>query len=251
MNIYRYQSLAAIVLSSLSIAIAGCASTGKTAGDGSTETAAAEGEKGGCNAGVAAVIGGVAGALLGGKEHAGRGAAIGAGVGALACVAYNYHVKQVKTQQQVQQEYKTANKGKLPATTVVDRYETKFSPAVIKPGEKAVLTSYVQIVQGNDKAAAQVEEEATLYGPDGKELKKARKPVNQDAATGAFQTSFALPMPSGVPQGVYRMDTKLFLNGKESAKRSAKLQIAATGTGMPVLIAMHGDGARQIYRHAP
>lgn len=244
MTIYRSRIRVIVTLSVLSLAVYGCAGTGQTSGDGSTDTAAADGGKGGCNAGVAAVIGGVAGALLGGKEHAGRGAAIGAGVGALACVAYNYHVKQVKTQQQVQQEYKTANKGKLPATTVVDRYETKFSPAVIKPGEKAVLTSYVQIVQGKDNATAKVEEEATLYGPDGKELKKARKPVNQDAVSGAFQTSFALPMPSGVPQGIYRMDTKLYLDGKETAKRSAKLQIAAAGDTLPSYVAMHVDGAR-------
>jgi hypothetical protein len=244
MHKFSHPCRAMIAVSVLSLVIAGCASTGQQAGDGSTVAGGGDGGSRGCNAGVAAVLGGVAGALLGGKEHAARGAAIGAGVAALACVAYNYNVEQVKTREQVQQEYKSANKGKLPATTVVDRYETRFAPAVIKPGEKAVLTSYVQIVQGGDNAAPKVEEEATLYGPDGKELKKARKPVNQDVASGAFQTTFALPMPSGVPQGVYRMDTRLFLDGKENAKRSAKLQIAATDTGMPVLVALHADGAR-------
>lgn len=229
MNTYSIRNRAVVALSVLSLAIYGCASTGNTSGDGTADA----GGSGGCNAGVAAVIGGVAGALLGGKEHAGRGAAIGAGVAALACVAYNYQVKQVKTAQQVQQDYKTANKGKLPAMTVVDRYETKFAPAVIKPGEKAVLTSYVQVVQGANNAAAKVEEEATLYGPDGKALKNARKPVNQDASSGAFQTTFSLPMPSGVPQGVYRMDTTLYLDGKETAKRSAQLQVAAADWPTP------------------
>ena len=217
-NRRRVKILALLLTGSLTLG--GCATPGGDSG------APAGSESGGCNTGIAAAVGAVAGALIGGGNDTVKGALIGGAVGALACVAYNYHVRQVKSAQQVQEDYRAAHQGKLPQDTVVDRYETRFSPAVIKPGEKTELVSYVQIVQGQDSPTPLVEEAATLYAPNGKALKTLRKQVNQDAASGAFQSTFALALPSGVPQGRYRMDTVLYLNGKEVAKRNTHLQVA-------------------------
>lgn len=217
-NRRRVKILALLLTGSLTLG--GCATPGGNSGP------PAGSESGGCNTGIAAAVGAVAGALIGGGNDTVKGALVGGAVGALACVAYNYHVRQVKSAQQVQEDYRAAHQGKLPQDTVVDRYETRFSPAVIKPGEKTELVSYVQIVQGQDSRTPLVEEAATLYAPNGKALKTLRKQVNQDAASGAFQSTFALALPSGVPQGRYRMDTVLYLNGKEVAKRNTHLQVA-------------------------
>jgi len=191
-----------------------------------------------CNTAGAAVLGALAGALLGGRNHRLAGAAAGGGLGALACLAYNYHSQQVKSSQQVAAEFESQHQGQLPAQATISRYETRFDPSnQIHPGAGANLDSLIEVVPGADGQAPVVEEEINMYGPDGKLLRTARKPANSNGQAGAYQTQFTFKLPEGVPQGVYAFRTSLYLNGSKVQEGGADLQVVMTdraGSFVPV-----------------
>nr|WKF55948.1 hypothetical protein HUO10_000392 [Paraburkholderia busanensis] len=191
-----------------------------------------------CNPAIAAVAGGVLGAVVtGGNKVA--GAAIGAGVAALLCAAVDYEAKQIKTAQQAQADYRSAHNGRLPDQASLVKYTTSFTPSSISAGDKATLNSYIEVVKGRQDATDPViEEEATIYKPDGSVAKSVRKPVAKTASAGAFSSSFTIPMPQGVPQGAYPVKSTLYVNGTEVAERKVALQVvasASTGTTYALL----------------
>ena len=204
-----------------SLAVSGCAAPG----DG--QPAAAMG--GDCNPALAAGLGAVVGSLLGGGKNTLRGAALGSGVAALACVALNYQAQQVKTAKQVQDEYKAAHRGTLPEQATLVRYDTTFSPTSVRGGQKAQTASYIEVAPGTRDMTPKVEEELTLYKPDGSLLQTVRKPVSATNGSGAFKGGFSIPLPEGVPQGLYPIKTALYLNGKRVAGQDNKLQVVDLG----------------------
>jgi hypothetical protein len=211
-----------------SMLVAGCATPNGEAGSaaaGSTE----------CNPLAAAGVGAVIGVLVGDSA---RGAAIGAGLGAIACMIVNYHTEQVKSAKQVQDEYKSANKGRLPEQTTLVKYDTQLNPSAIRPGQKAQSISYIEVVQGKNDSNPRVEEEMSLYRPDGKVLKTVRKPVSEANAGGAFKGGFTIPLPEGVPQGVYPVKTALYLNGAKVSARDSKLQVVTNESGAATYVAL-------------
>ncbi len=202
----------------VSIALTGCASL-----NGSSSSASGESSE--CNPLMAAGVGAVIGGLIAGKKKAVGGAAIGGALGAFACMAVNYHAEQVKTAKQVQDEYKSTHSGQLPEETKLVKYDAGFKPAVVRGGQKTQSTSYIEVVQGKDNASPSIEEEMTLYKPDGDVIKTVKKPVSSTTSAGAFKGGFTIPMPEGVPEGVYPVKTALYLDGKKVADRDAKLQV--------------------------
>jgi hypothetical protein len=183
-----------------------------------------------CNPLIAGVGGAAIGAIVAGGNRA-AGAAIGAGIAALVCAAVDYEAKQIKTAQQAQSDYQAGHGGRLPEQASVVKYTTSFTPASIPAGEKATLHSYIEVVKGkHDAADPTIEEEATIYKPDGSVAKSVRKPVSQTASAGAFSSSFTIPMPQGVPQGAYPVKSTLYVNGVQVAQREADLQVVASNS---------------------
>lgn len=215
----------------VALALSGCATPGGTGpGDQASATSME------CNPLILGGVGAVVGALIGGGTNTVRGAAIGAGIGSLACVAFNYHTEQVKSAQQVEQDYKAANRGRLPAQATLVKYETAFTPPSIRPGQKAQTSSYIEVAAGTKDAQPVIEEELTLYRPSGEVIKTVRKPVSGTASgAGGFKNSFSIPMPEGVPQGVYPVKTALYLNNQRVAGQNIKLQVAQNGQASVVL----------------
>jgi len=210
-----------LVLSvSLAAMLAGCA----TGGDGQQSAFANIS----CNPAIAAVAGGILGVVVtGGNKVA--GAAIGAGLGALICAAVDYEAKQIKTATQAQADYKAAHSGRLPEQTSIVKYTTAFTPSSISAGNKATLNSYIEVVKGRaDVSDPKIEEEATIYKPDGTVAKSIRKPVSATATGGAFASTFTIPMPQGVPQGTYPVKSTLYVNGVSVAERHENLQVVAS-----------------------
>jgi hypothetical protein len=188
-----------------------------------------------CNAVGAAALGALAGALLAGRNHRLAGAAVGGGLGAAACLAYNYHSQQVKTSDQVAADFEAHHHGQLPVQATVARYETKFDPSnQIKPGTGANLNSFIEIVPGSDGVAPVLEEEINMYGPDGKLLRTAKKPANTNGQAGDYQTQFSFKLPEGVPQGVYAFKTSLYLNGQKVQDGGADLQVVSLDLARPL-----------------
>jgi hypothetical protein len=77
------------------LAVAGCQSPGGPAGSAGVDP---------CNPAIGALVGGALGALVGGGDNRGKGAVIGAGLGALACVAVNAASRQTRTADQVEDD---------------------------------------------------------------------------------------------------------------------------------------------------
>ena len=207
--------------------LAGCA-TGQ-GGGGETTGDVLSGE---CNPLVTGGIGAAIGAIIGGSKHRGQGAATGAAVGALACIAYNYYTKQTKTAQQVANEYKAANKGTLPASATVTKFNAQVAPtATVQAGKTVTVASNIEVVPGTSNPRPSVEQEIALYSPDGKEAGKARKPASQSGGGGAFETSFRFSLPQGVPQGVYPVKSQLYVDGKPVAGTDTRFQVVVGPDG--------------------
>lgn len=179
-----------------------------------------------CSTPAAAIGGALLGALLGGKKHRVAGAAVGGALGAATCVAVNYHSRQVKSAQEVDQEYQRANGGAMPEHASLIRYDSHFNPANrIVAGGSTSLDSYIEVARGSDGVEPRVEEAITLVGPDGKTVKSFTKQASQAASAGAFETQFALTMPEGVPEGTYEFHTSLLLNGQAVHDSVLPLQV--------------------------
>jgi len=205
--------------------VAGCAGPGGPLGtDGGSSLPE-------CNPGIAAGVGALIGGLLSSGSDRLRGAAFGAGIAALACLAVNYSSKQVKSAQQVNQEYK-ATHGQEPERTTVTKYENSFQPgSVVQSGKPLQVSSNIEIAQGRDNVSPVVEEELVLYRPDGQEAYRLRKPSNAGQGAGGFSTTFSFTLPVGIPQGQYPVKTAVYLNGTKAVDRDAILQIVMTGDG--------------------
>lgn len=181
-----------------------------------------------CNTGGAALGGAVLGALLGGKHHRAQGAAVGGAVGALACVAINYHAKQVKTAQQASQDYQNANGGKLPEHATVVAYQTRLDPnGIVHPGVASNLDSDIEVAPGSDSVQPTIEERVTLVDPDGKTKDFPAKNPSQSASAGAFQTQFSINLPKGVKEGQYQLRTSLYVNGQDVRDTQVPMQVVA------------------------
>lgn len=221
-----------IALLVATLGVAGCATTG-----GSGQRGMADSGTGECNAGIAALAGAVVGGLLAQGNNRVRGAALGAGLASLACVAWNYNAHQTKTAEQVQHDYKAANQGQVPVQSRVLAYDTRFDPnAKVSPGGKMTVVSNIEVVQGTGDAKPVLEEELTLVRPDGSEI-KSRKKANENQGAGAYSTSYSMNMPSGVPQGMYPVKTALFLNGTKVAGKDLSMQVVAFPTGQLIAVA--------------
>jgi hypothetical protein len=220
----RLLSTPIVAITSVAIITAGCATT-RTSG-GTTEVS------GGCNPVGMALLGAVLGALVSGKSNRNQGALIGGAVGGLACLGWNYQTKQVKTAEQVNSAYKSANGGQLPtAPSVVDYRVAPTPSSTISSGNPMTIRSQIVVVDGQNQSKPPEIEEAVVVQHDGKSIASAKKPANQGSGAGAYETQFVLKMPEGVPQGYYPVQTALFVDGRQVATRSLSVQIVRQENG--------------------
>lgn len=147
-------------------------------------------------------------------------------VGWLICVGWEYNTKQTKAVAEVEREYKAQNQGRLPTRTTVLQYETTLEEAGrVSPGQKLVVSSTIEIVQGTTERQVVVEEELRLSRPDGSELRTARKTANEIKGGGQYKTTFIVTLPEGVAQGQYPVQTTLFINGRNVVTKSLQMQV--------------------------
>jgi hypothetical protein len=196
----------------------GCATSGGTLGGTSSS------EDGGCNPAATALLGAIIGAAID-KNNRARGAALGGAAGGLSCVAWNYKVNQVKTAEQLNQQFKVSNNGTLPREARVISYSASPQPSSrIAPGNPIVVDSRIGVVDGVDGKKPIVEQEIVVIH-DGKVVSRARKAANLGLGAGEYQTSFQVNLPRGVPQGNYPVQTTVFLNGQPVQRQSLTFQV--------------------------
>lgn len=174
---------------------------------------------------------GVGGALLGSLISGKNGAVKGALAGLAACAIVEVASHQTKTAAQVDQQYRMANHNQLPATARIDSYSTVVSPnGIARAGDAIKIVSTIRVVSGASEPVQEVREQLIAYAPTGEEFKRGEKKVNDVGGSGEYDNSFTLKLPQGSPQGIYKLKTEVFLNGRASIVKESSLQVADLGT---------------------
>ena len=201
---------------------AGDDGTGKKKSDGSTKNCAK------------AIFGGIlAGALVDKK----KGAVIGAAVGIAACIAIKAKSRRTKTASEVERDY-TSTHGALPSEPSVVQYHNNISAGkTFRRDEPISIVSNIEVIAGSDQGIDEVKEEIKIYeprdkGPHDKPFKTAEKVVPK-SGTGGYENTFTVDLGKDTPQGVYRIETTLYLNGNpvDSKNSSVQLVIVETSPG--------------------
>ncbi len=202
--------------------LGGCAQVGDTRQAGTGDTGSHH-----CNVGVASGIGALAGSFFGkGKGHA-AGALIGAGIGAFACMAYNYHVRKIRSAQAVEAQYQH-ERGALPTTSTVDAYQSQLVPGeTVRAGSQATMQSRITVLRGTDGAQPQLREQLTLFSPSGKKLTTVTKQADAINGTGEYETSFQFTLPKGIQEGRYTVQSTLYLNDKQVRTNDVPMVVVA------------------------
>ncbi len=184
-----------------------------------------------CHPLAGALVGGAIGAVLGGEKHRVRGLAIGAGIGALGCVAYNHKVQQTKSAEQVGLEYRERTNSELPPDPVVTSYRTSSRPEQAHAGDEITVTTHLEIVPGRGEPLHELREEFAIVDPNGVERSRiAKTPVPAGSQGGAFVSTLQFTIPKGVPGGSYQVQSQVFLNGKQVQSSVVNLMVASIGT---------------------
>ncbi len=180
------------------------------------------------------VLGVAGGAIMNG----GRGAAVGAAAGAAACFVINADSKQVKTAAEVERDYQRASGQRLPPQATLTEYTTKVEPGTsVRRGEPIRIISDITAVRGSLDPIRQVREEVRLYTPESTEpFKTGSKVAGERPGSGAYQNTFTVNLDSDTPQGIYKIETAVFINDKPADTRTNSVQLVWVGDVMHVAL---------------
>lgn len=179
------------------------------------------------NAALRCAMYGVGGALLGAGLGGRSGAVKGAVLGLAACAVVEVASRQTKSAAEVEQQYRSSNRNQLPASPKIDAFTTIVTPAgAVKAGEAIRIDSVVRAVSGSASQVQEIKQVLVAYTPDGQEFKRGEKKLNEVAGSGEFSNSFTLKLPASAPQGVYRFETMVYLNGQLVTRRDSNVQVA-------------------------
>ena len=224
MNKRLFQSVSLLTGSLLMALASGCAQM-PTQGAASSAPASGDSQSSECNPVVTGAIGAVVGSFFGKGKDKLVGAAVGAGVGAIACMAYNYHSRQVRDARAVSADY-VRQRGALPATNTVSSYVSDMVPSdTVKAGTQAEMQSQIVVVKGTRDAAPKLSETLTLFSPDGKQLSTVTKQASDINGTGEYQTSFSFNLPKGIKEGRYLVRSTLLMNDRKVSSNEVPMTV--------------------------
>lgn len=200
--------------------------TSCASGGGGSSNASSGGDE--CNAVTAgamgAVVGGLLGAAIDGNNGATKGAAAGALVGSIGCIAYNYQTEQTKTAQQVNQEYQTSH-GNLPATPKVVDHKIAFSKSTAARGKDNIkISSNSIIVDGASQPVTKVEEKLVIVDQQGnKKPISTKSPTNKSG--GEYVNTFEITPPEKMAEGKYKIESDIYVNGKLASQTGGSINV--------------------------
>ncbi|VUD56644.1 hypothetical protein TDB9533_02300 [Thalassocella blandensis] len=165
------------------------------------------------------------------KEYLKTGAKVVA-VGVAAKLIYDLVVEytslNVSSDYEVGKTYLLTNK-ELPESPIVYAYKAELAPQnIVKVGNKMTVNTKVDVVPSKKKKKVVLEEEIKIYDNEdtSKVLKTMKKRVNdENGLAGSYENSFSFTLPTGLPQGVYPIETVAYLNGKAHKPESNAMQV--------------------------
>lgn len=177
-----------------------------------------------CDSATAAIVGGLFGALMGGHNKA-KGAAIGAGLASLACLAVNYESRQTASGASARDDF-SRRTGRAPSTIGVENYVAANAMEVVDrqaAQRQTIRTSGTVIIPAGLESNS--EEEIAIFPPgETTPLEPTRKPVSIGLDGGGFENAFSLPLNKQSPQGIYRYKVRLITNGNVIGERIGSFQ---------------------------
>jgi hypothetical protein len=182
-----------------------------------------------CNAGLAALIGGAIGAVIHEDDRT-RGAAIGAGLGSLACAIINATTSELKSSKEVEGQYRTAHNGQLPDRALVAVYDTAYNAnGSVRGGEPAKIVSSITVVPGANEPVREMREVLEVFEDErsGETMLKAEKSIENPGRGGALQNTFEVKLPERLAAGSYPATTTLFVNGQRAGENRGTLRVLA------------------------
>jgi hypothetical protein len=183
-----------------------------------------------CNPAIIGAAAGLGCALIssGGSRRVLTGAACAAAA-VIGCYLVNsYKAQQVRTAQQVEDDYKRVNK-QLPERSTLTEYASQIDPATASRGQTVSVSSQIKVVRGRNDPTVNVEEEIALFDAKGDAWgKPVRKAANANGEGGEYQTSFRIPVHQGMSQGIYQVRKTVYVNGTAvSSDNGSKFQVVA------------------------
>jgi len=167
-----------------------------------------------CNTVGTAVIGAIAGGILGKLTHHNvvKGAAIGGTVGALACVAINYQSRRTQSAQQMRQ----ANPQFQPNPQVaITNYQLMVQPVDVQAGQSVTVNTDIGVLAGTQENIQNLSVQYDLVDTNGNVQKSFIKPVSDVTPDGGtYQNTVTFTPPNGVPHGTYVVRADLVVNGQ-------------------------------------
>ncbi len=185
-----------------------------------------------CNASLAALIGGAIGAIVM-EENRTRGAAVGAGFGALACALINATARQTKPPAEVEHEYRTSHQGRLPERPIVAVYDTAYNASgSVRAGQAARVVSNITVVPGANEPVREMREVLEVFDAarPGEVAIKAEKTLDAATRTGGIQDTFDIRLPEGMAEGSYPARTSLYVNGRLAGENRGTLRVLGAGS---------------------
>jgi hypothetical protein len=180
-----------------------------------------------CNAGLAALIGGAIGAIVM-EENRTRGAAVGAGFGALACAIINATSRQTRPPGEVETEYRRAHDGRLPERPIVAVYDTAYNAnGSVRGGQMARVVSSITVVPGAKEPVRGMHEVLEVFEaerPD-RVMLRADKSVEEATRGGGLQNSFNIRLPERLAEGNYPARTTLYINDRRVGENRGTLRV--------------------------
>jgi len=208
----------------LVIAMVGCAAGSRGLAKDGDDCSAAK------SAGAGALIGGLLGAAINGRDGAVKGAAAGAVVGGLGCMAMNYHTKKVRSAAQVNKEYQNKH-DELPEKPLVTSYSISAPKQVVR-GNNVSVNSAITVVDGRKQSVDKVEEKLFIVDSDGQRKQIKSKEAQSMDQGGEYENSFSFTPPTGVAQGNYQLESEVYVNDKLAKTAKAPIEIAYDQSGV-------------------
>ena len=183
-----------------------------------------------CSPAAAAMIGAALGALIA-DDNRGRGSAIGAGLGALACYIINTQSRQTQGGADVDGRYRADNQGALPAQPLVTAFDTAFNAGGgVLAGQEARVVSNITVVNGSRERVSEVLEVLEVYESSASEriMLRAEKRAEEAIRSGGIQNTFTIRLPMGLAPGSYAARTTLYVNGRNVGENRGSIRIIGT-----------------------
>lgn len=155
-------------------------------------------------------------------------AAVGLAAKLLADMVVDYKSRQVTSAEEVRKIY-IATYKEQPKKPEVMRYNGEIKGGkVMQIGKPITVVSDIMIATNDKTKALDLKEKLVFQDPEDPENAiTATKVVNKNKELGGeFDNEFTFTLPVGMPQGIYKVDQVLVVDGKEVKTIKDELQLA-------------------------